>query len=298
MSTHIMQIKQIQLGSTDYPQYLSEISSPPPILYLRGELPSGPYIAIVGTRKLTRYGEQITYQLAYELAKAGIVIVSGLAIGIDAVAHRAALDAGGKTVAVLAHGLEKVSPIRNLSLAHDIIDNGGAIVSEYPEGTITVPHNFAIRNRIISGLSLGAVITEADAESGSLITAKFALKQDRLVFAVPGNITQPRSAGPNNLLRDGAVPVTSSSDILQTLNFTTAYVPDLPITASSPQEATIIELLKAGESTSQLLIEATGMSASDFANVISLMEITGRVQNLGAGHWATRTSKNPSKARV
>ncbi len=290
-----MQIKQITIGTAEYPPYLSEIPSPPKILYIRGELPTAPCVAIVGTRNPTHYGKEVTYQLAYELARAGLVIVSGLALGIDSIAHRGALDAGGKTVAVLANGLEKVSPARHLGLAHEIIDSGGALVSEYPEGTDTFPVNFAVRNRIISGLSLGTIVTEANAKSGSLITADFALKQNRIVFAVPGNITQPRSAGPNNLLREGATPVTGSTDVLQTLNFTTNYVPDIPVTANSPHEALILELLQSGETTSQYLIETSGMSASDFANVISLMEITGRVRNIGSGHWAPRqSSKNPS----
>jgi DNA processing protein len=285
MSTHNMQINQIHLSDPEYPLYLSEIPSPPKTLYFRGKLPMAPCVAIVGTRNPTRYGEQVTYQLAYELAQAGLAIVSGLAIGIDSIAHRAALDAGGVTVAVQGTGLDRISPARHRQLGHDIINSGGAIVSEYEVDDRVFPSNFAIRNRITSGLCMGVLVIESNAHGGSLITSDFAVKQDRLVFAVPGNITQPRSAGPNNLIRKGAIPVTGSIDVLQALNFESSFVPEIPVTPSNGQEARILKLLREGETTSQFLIESTGLPAGEFANIISLMEITGRVRNLGSGHW-------------
>jgi DNA processing protein len=214
-----MQIHSILSQDDTFPTQLREISSSPKELFVLGELPTRPAIAIVGSRKPTAYGKEVTYQLAFELARAGIVIISGLALGLDTIAHQAALDAGGQTVAVLAHGLDQIYPSSNRNLALDILKHRGALVSDYPVKTPSLPQHFAARNRIISGLSLGTIVTEAASSSGSLITANFALDQNRVVMAVPGNITSLASAGPNNLLRAGAVPVTSASDVLAAIGF-------------------------------------------------------------------------------
>ena len=283
-----MQINQIFSQDPQYPQQLLEIPSPPKSLYVLGELPTAPMVAIVGTRKPSEYGQKVTYQLAYELAAAGMVIVSGLAAGLDAVAHRAALDAGGLTIAVQACGLDQIYPASNRQLAIDILDKGGAIISEYEAKTVPFRGNFPARNRIVSGLSIGTIVTEATADSGTLITANFATAQNRVVMAVPGNITSPRAAGPNNLLRTGGVVVTGASDVLAALNFETGAVADIPVLAKSPQEAKILALMREGVSSSQDLIEASGYPANEFANIISLMEITGKVRNLGAGVWTPR----------
>ena len=282
-----MQFSSILLQNSLFPDQLREIPSVPKELFVLGELPSGPAIAIVGSRKPTNYGREITYQLAYELAQAGVVIISGLALGLDAVAHQAAIDAGGKTVAVLAHGLDQIYPTSNRNLALKILKTGGALVSDYPVKTPSLPQNFAARNRIISGLSLGVLVTEAASSSGSLITANFALDQNRVVMAVPGNITSLASAGPNNLIRSGAVPVTSASDILAAIGYETTDATAKPPKAESKEEALIITLLGEGVNSSQNLIEKSELSASKFAQVISLMEITGKVRSLGAGNWTT-----------
>lgn len=281
-----MQVSTYSYSDSQYPDLLREINSAPKTLYVLGELPTGPCVAIVGTRHPTEYGRRVTYQLASELARAGITIISGLAYGLDTVAHVGALDAGGQTVAILAGGVEKIYPASNHSLAARIVTAGGALISENPDSKDMHKGSFAIRNRIISGLSLATIVTEASAGSGSLLTAGYALDQNRLLMAVPGNITSPTSAGPNNLIRSGATPVTSSADVLAALNFTRA-VPSQAVPKSS-DEAVILDLLKQGLSTSDQLIKQSQLDASQFANVITLMEITGKVRNLGAGTWVAR----------
>lgn len=283
-----MQIYEINQSHSDYPPLLTEIASPPELLYALGELPKGEAVAIVGSRRPTDYGKQVTYQLAYELAQAGIVIVSGLALGIDGIAHQAALDAGGKTIAVQACGLDRIYPASHRRLALDILAGGGAIISEFPIGTIPFRNNFPQRNRIVSGLASAVIVTESDAESGSLITVRHGNDQGKIVMAVPGNITSLRSAGPNNLIRDGAMAVTGATDVIAALNFDSGVMAAIPVSAKSPEEARVLELMSQGMNTSQQLIEASGFSASQFANIISLMEITGKVRNLGAGVWGAR----------
>jgi DNA processing protein len=281
-----MQISKLSLESPRYPSLLLEINNPPKGIYVLGKLPSVPSVAVVGSRRPTEYGRQVTYKLSSELASAGITIVSGLALGIDSIAHQAAIDAGGLTVAVQACGLDRIYPASHRGLAKRILSSGGAIVSEHPEGTPPLKHHFPARNRIISGLSLAVVVTEADASSGSLITANFALEQNRMVMAVPGNITSQRSAGPNNLIKAGAIPITSASDVLAALNIEAAQ--SKPVKPDSKEEAVVIELISQGITSSEALISSSGLSAAQFANVISLMEITGKVRNLGAGRWALR----------
>jgi DNA processing protein len=287
-----MQVSKVSHLSPDYPEALREITSAPKDLYLLGELPKKPALAIVGTRRPSQYGRDITYRLASELARAGIVIVSGLAYGLDAVAHRAALDVGGKTIAVLANGLDEVYPKAHSALADEILTRGGAIVSEQPEGTPPYRQHFAARNRIISGLSLGVLVTEASTDSGTLITARFAREQDRLVMAVPGSVYSDQSAGPNNLLRSGAIIVTDVVDVLSALNFETGVVASTPVRAANSSEATVLALIVKGINSSQALIEASGYSAANLANIMSLMEITGKIASTGAGHWAIRGKFN------
>ncbi len=243
-------------------------------------------VAIVGSRRPTAYGEKVTYQIASELARAGAVIVSGLAIGVDSIAHRAALDAGGKTVAVLAHGLDRIYPTQHRGLAKEILATGGALVSEYDLGVPSLPHQFVERNRIIAALSAATIVTEAAGKSGALITANHAALLGHTVMAVPGNITSKYSAGPNNLLRTGAIPVTSTADVIVALGFHAREA--VPVSAQSPDEALIVRLLGEGASTSEELIERSQLGAAQFANIISLMEITGKVRNLGAGNWVIR----------
>ena len=277
-----MHIHKHAYASSQYPKALREISSPPKQLFSTSKTFDTACVAIVGTRRPTPYGRRITYQLASELASAGVTIVSGLAIGIDTVAHQAALEANGRTIAVLGCGLNRIYPARNRELGVRITRNG-ALVSEYEGSTPALPHHFPARNRIISGLSQAVIVTEAAAESGSLITARFALEQNRQVLAVPGNITSLRSAGPNNLLRLGATPITSSADVLAALNIFIHAKPTPK--ASNKNEEQLMQLLKEGYTSSKDLIENSQLDASVFAEIISLMEIRGKVRSLGAGMW-------------
>lgn len=214
-------IRFLLRSEDEYPPILLQISDPPFALFVRGSpIPHGTdLIAIVGTRAATPYGTRVATMLGRELAQAGIGIVSGLALGIDGVAHEAALDAGGYCLAVLGGGIDDATlyPRNHVALAERILTSGGTIVSELPPGTEAMKHHFPLRNRIISGLCRATVVVEAMKKSGSLITAHQALEQNREVFAVPGPITSEQSMGTNKLIRQGAVPCTGTSDILETL---------------------------------------------------------------------------------
>lgn len=271
-------------ANSQYPTLLREISGAPATLYVRGVLPQQPMVAIVGSRRPTDYGREITEMLSRELAEAGCCIVSGLALGIDEFAHLAALDAGGATLAVLGCGIDQLYPASNARLGKRIIDEGYAIVSEHPPGVPAFKHHFPARNRIIAGLCQAVVVTEADAQSGSLHTVNFALRYGRQVMAVPGNITSPRSAGPNSILFQGGQPVRSSADILDSLKLPSGNSPKPQ--PSSKHEAIIMELLAGGITESQALIRNSQLPAAVFAQTMSLMEITGKIRNLGAGRWA------------
>ncbi len=203
-------------ASDDYPPLLKQIPDPPLVLYVRGDgkLLSRHAVAVVGTRKPSAYGSSVAHRLAHDLAERGLVVVSGLARGVDSAAHRGALEAKGRTVAVLGSGLDVLYPRENKRLAEKIIETG-AVISEFPLGTGPTPQNFPIRNRIISGLSLGVVVVEAAEYSGSLITARLALEQDREVFGVPGNITSAQSFGPNHLIKQGAKLVDQWMDVVE-----------------------------------------------------------------------------------
>lgn len=282
-----MNIQYISYNDNTFPPLLRDIASPPKGIYVAGEIPDLPMIAVVGTRAPSDYGRRLTYQIAGSLAKAGFCLVSGMAMGVDTVVHRAALDARGSTIAVLGSGVDYAYPRCNQGMYEDILKSGGAVISEYPNGTTPFKSHFPARNRIISGLSLAVVVTEADAKSGSLITANFALQQDRMVMAVPGNITSLKSAGPNNLIKNGAYLVTDSSDILAILGLKDPSMVNIRPKADSKEEAMIIDLLCKQALSTEQLITQTGLDAVNMASIISLMEITGKIRNLGAGLWVT-----------
>ena len=204
-----------------YPPRLKEVEQPPPVLYVRGELlPEDHFaVAIVGTRKITPYGRQVTEELSMFLAANGVTVISGLARGVDAVAHSAALKAGGRTLAVLGSGVDRIYPPENRALAEQMMTRG-ALISDYPVGTAPDASNFPPRNRIISGLSLAVVVVEAGETSGALITAEFAAEQGREIFAVPGSILAPQSKGTNKLIQNGALPLLTPQDLMQALNLT------------------------------------------------------------------------------
>jgi DNA processing protein len=214
-------IKILTWEDAAYPQRLKEIEQPPPVLYIRGEyLPEDLFaVAIVGTRRISPYGRQITDELAAFLAANGITVISGLARGVDAIAHQTALKAGGRTIGVLGSGVDKIYPPEHRALAEKMMEHG-AIISDYAPGTPPEASNFPPRNRIISGLSLAIVVVEAGETSGALITAEFAAEQGREVFAVPGSILAPQSKGANKLIQNGALPLLSVNDLMQALDLT------------------------------------------------------------------------------
>ena len=215
-------INVITVAAANYPKLLKEIYDAPPVLYYQGELPDNINfcLAVVGSRKYTSYGQQVVQSLVSRLAQAGLVIVSGMALGIDALAHLTCIGSKGKTIAVLGSGLDRANiyPASNRYLAEQILAHNGLLMSEYPYGTPPLKHHFPQRNRIISGLALGTLIIEASTESGALITASCALEQNREVFAVPGSIFNPNSAGTNNLIKNGAKAVSTAEEIMETLS--------------------------------------------------------------------------------
>ena len=285
-----MKINRATPDKHNYLRLLSEVPSPPKQLYVMGTLPAErlPSVAIVGTRKPSSYGKEVTQRLAYDLAKKGLVIISGLALGVDGIAHRAALEAGGITIAVLANGLPQIYPATHKDLADQITKQGGAVLSEYEPETSARTYQFLQRNRIVSGLSDAIIITEAAARSGTLNTAMHALEQGKEVFVVPGNITSPLSTGCNTLLKQGARPVTCADDILEVV------APDLLQSqatlalGNSPLETTIIQLLTSGVRDGEELQRRSGSTISEFNTALTMMEITGSIRALGANQWTLR----------
>lgn len=270
------------------PDILTSVPDAPEKLFCIGDnledLLKKPRIAIVGSRKMTAYGRGITEKFASELAGKGIVIVSGLAYGVDACAHQAALDAGGECIAVLACGLDQMYPAANRLLANKLVEQGGAIVSEYPEGTEPLRHRFLERNRIISGLANAVLITEAAERSGSLNTASHALNQGKPVLAVPGNITSPLSGGTNNLIKSGAHTITNADDILSILGLGKSKQTSLPI-AMNQEEFILLTLLNDGVSEGADLAYKSELSASLFNQTLTMLEIAGKIKPLGNNHW-------------
>lgn len=285
-----MKVNKVSQKNTQFPELLKHIPSPPKQLFVLGNLEPLKHtkvIGIVGSRAITPYGQQVTSRLSGELAQRGVAIVSGLALGVDAVAHKAALEAGGYTVAVLANGLDTIQPSTNRSLALQILKQGGAIISEYPEGTGAFKQNFVARNRLVSGLSDGLLITEATERSGSLHTANFALEQGKVVMAVPGNITSGNSAGANNLIKTGAVPVTSVQDILAALDLETSTI-NVSVMGANTEEAIILELMKRGMTDINELQQASELPPELFSQTMTMLEITAKVRPLGSAQWGLK----------
>lgn len=287
-----MKIKKLTLGDATFPEVLTYIPDPPQHLYVLGdtfnELLQKPRLAVVGSRKVSAYGRSVTTQLTEDIARQGIVIVSGLALGLDGLAHQAALNAGAPTIAVLPCGLDRICPATHRYLAKQILLKGGALVTEYPEETIPYLSNFLARNRIVSGLSDGVLIPEATSRSGSLSTANRALEQGREVMAVPGNITSPLSAGTNNLIKTGATPVTCAEDVLQALGLEQIAPQDREIIAATAEEHAILTLLQNGLSDGQELQLQSKLPAAQFNQALTMLEITGKIKPLGGGHWTLK----------
>lgn len=287
-----MKINKISPLKHKYLQITSVIAKPPTLLYYTGSLPDQriPTIAIVGTRKPTLYGKEVTSQLAYGLAQKGVVIVSGLALGVDAIAHRAALDAGGITIAILPCGLPKIAPATNRGLAEDILRSGrGALISEYaPDAVIAWKSNMLERNRLVAGVADALLITEASLRSGTINTAARALEQGKTVFVVPGNITSPASAGCNALIRQGATPVTCADDIIEELAPQLLTAQSQLNLGSNSVETAIIAQLQAGLRDGDDMQRAIGVDAGEFNIALTMLELAGTIKPLGANQWALR----------
>lgn len=281
----------IHVAQPEYPRLLKEISSPPPVLYVRGRLDSlsRPTLAVVGTRRPTPYGRAVTPTLIEPAARAGLTIVSGLARGIDALAHAAALATRQPTLAVLGCGIDRIYPIEHEPLAEAIVAGGGAILTEFPIGAEPARHHFPQRNRIIAGLAQATLLIEAGEKSGALITAKFAVDANRDVLAVPGPITSPASIGPNNWIMLGAAVVRSAADILEVyhlaMNLSSAEAPGPKF--DRPEHRSVYEILNASPQHIDELAEKSRLDPSVVSAALALLDLQGAVRHVG-GQFYTR----------
>jgi DNA processing protein len=288
-----LRVSTLTWADDNYPERLREVGDSPAVLYALGEIvPADSWaVGVVGTRRPTSYGREAAARLSSGLAQARITIVSGLAVGIDTVAHHSALQSGGRTIAVLGSGLDIIYPSENRRLVEQIVAEGkGAVVSEFPLGTPPDAMNFPSRNRIISGLSLGVLVVEAGVKSGALITSSFALEQGREVFAIPGPITSKMSEGPNNLLKRGAKCVTTPDDILEELNMqmVSEHVEAVRALPSDPTERELLRLLQDTPLHIDELTENSGLPSSTVSSVLTMMELKGMVRHLGGMQYAAR----------
>lgn len=276
------------IGLKELPVALQHIPTPPKQLWVRGtplsEITQQPCLAVIGSRAVTPYGRMVVQQLLPELCRHGVVIVSGLALGTDALAHRTALEHKGITIAVLPASVNEVYPASHRQLAQSILDSGGALVSEYPDGTPARREHFIARNRIVSGMSQAVLIIEAAEKSGTLHTANFALEQGRDVLIVPGNITSAQSVGTNNLLKAGATPVTNSKDILRVLGVETTER-QTELFADTPEEATILRLIHQGSTEGSELLRRSKLDPAIYHQTMTMLELNGSITSLGADHW-------------
>jgi DNA processing protein len=283
-----MNVNTLTFDSPLFPAVLKHISTPPAQLYIAGDsftsLLQRPCVAIVGSRSMTPYGKAVTMRFAAALARAGVVIVSGLALGTDSVAHRAALEAGGATIAVLPSDICHVYPARHQQLAQAIIDQGGALVSEHTANPHPRPYDFIGRNRLISGLSSITLITEAAAKSGTLHTAAFALEQGRDVMAVPGNITSPTAAGTNALIQAGALVATDVSDVYQALGLHPTQTKTAP-KGDTPEQQIILDLVGSGTHEGRSLLALSQLPVHIFDQNLTMLEIAGTLKNTGNNYW-------------
>lgn len=284
----MLEIKKLALVSKDYPEKLKQLPQPPKQVFVAGELApllENPCVAIVGSRKVSRYGREITERFASELARQGVTIISGLALGVDSIAHQACLDTGGKTLAVLPTPLTQIAPASHRPLAKQIIEKGGALVSEYTEGSFVNRTNFVARNRIVAALADAVIITEAALKSGSLHTARYALELGREVLAVPGPITSVTSEGTNNLIKRGALLATSPDDVLFTLGLGIKSNKAKKPRGTNPSEQLILDLIAGETSDADELLIKSNLTASEFNQTLTMLELNGQIRSLGANHW-------------
>ena len=309
-----MKINQIRPLEAKFTEVLESIALKPKMLYFIGKMPENvsKTVGIVGARKCTSYGEKIAYEAAYELALAGVLVVSGLAYGIDSIAARGALDAGGKTVAILGTPIDRIYPEAHRALAEEIVEKGGAIISEYPPRDqsllemelgpdetmkngfreLNCRTSFLYRNRLIAGLSDAVLVAEAAEHSGSLNTASHAIEMGVELFAPPGDITRKTSAGCNSLISQGAHLYTGPRDILEML-FPGGLpgekkIRRMPVFAGSPVEKMIVQEIFSGNTDGEQMVVKLGLSAAEFSQAITMLEIRGLVKPLGMNNWSLK----------
>lgn len=286
------EIKKISIEDKEYPLLLKKIKGGPKVLYCRGEiLPKENCFAVVGARLCSPYGKQAALEIAGDLTEAGLTVVSGLAPGIDTFAHTAVVERKRRTIAVLGAGLDEKSiyPQSNLKLSQEILETGGCLISEYPPGTRGTQFTFPQRNRIISGLSFGVLVVEAKQKSGALITAAWAKNQGRKIFAIPGSVYSLNSKGCHYLIKRGAKLVENADDILKELKLglSTSDV-DKKIFGESVEDNLILRTLKEGALDIDKIIEKTKLSAQKVASTLAILEIKGKVRNLGGNIYALK----------
>jgi DNA processing protein len=277
-------IQVLTWEDSDYPRRLKDIDQPPPVLYVRGSLhPEDEWaVGVVGTRRITSYGRQMAEELAASLAHNGVTVVSGFARGVDAVAHQAALNAGGRTLAVLGSGVDRIYPPEHRRMAEVLIQQG-ALISDYPPGAPPEASNFPPRNRIISGLSMAVVVVEAGETSGALITASFAAEQGRDVFAFPGYVRAPQSIGTNRLIQKGAFPLLDVKEVLENLNLTQVVEQKAARTVlpADATEAQLFDMIGLEPLHVDEIGQKTGMPIDRVSSTLALMELKGMVRHVG-----------------
>ncbi len=298
--SHFFQnINQISPLESNFTEVLEAIALKPKTLYFCGKIPQNvsknnrserpKVVAIVGSRHNTRYGEKVAYELAYKLASHGVIIVSGLAFGIDSIGHQAALDAGGTTIAILGTPIDEIYPRAHTKLAQQIVETGGMIMSEYGPGAKIIPKvSFLERNRLISGLADAVVVVEAAVRSGSLSTATHAINQGKDVFAVPGNIDNPYSQGCNKLIAQGAFPYSEPDDVMRVLfpeEFIKKRRKSKRLAGKNDVETAILAALSEGVNCGEDIMKLAKIPAEVFSQSVTILEIEGRVRSLGANTW-------------
>lgn len=276
----------LPLYDTRYPQRLKEIADPPPLLYVLGNLDclNHPQVAVVGSRHFTPYGRQNTETFTTQLAEQGLTITSGLALGIDQFAHKAALTAKGYTIAVLGSGLLQIYPRQHMALAQTIVEQGGAVISEFPLTEGPNRFNFPKRNRIISGLSLGTLVIEATEKSGSLITARLALEQNREVFTIPGSILSPQARGCHSLIQQGAKCVTCVEDILEELPRACPTVKKATKISLPPEQQVLLDCIEARATPMESILQKSGLSVSVASSMLLILEMSGQIVSIPGGY--------------
>jgi DNA processing protein len=286
-ATFFMKFNRIFPQESKFLQRLEGIVDPPDKLYYIGNLPEGnrKVVSIVGTRHPTPYGQAVTEQIASKLAEKGVIVVSGLALGIDSIAHQAVLNSKGVTVAVLPVGLDTIYPKSHETLARQIVKSGGLLLSECEPGLLPHQYRFLARNRLISGVSDAVIVIEAATRSGTLSTVSHALRQGVSVYAVPGNITSPMSQGCNRLIGQGATPLCNVDDLLDDLEISNQKSPNLIPRGDSEEENKVLLLISEGITDGEALLARSQLEASLFNSTMTMLELKCSIRPLGGNHW-------------